>query len=262
MDMVMAKIKDVKAETNSHKTFILDAKVDAIPGQFVMVWIPGLDEKPFSLSYVKGDMGVTVLKLGPFTTEMHTLNEGDMLGVRGPFGRGFKISGDKILIVGGGCGVAPLAPLAEIACNRGKDVTAILGARTASEVLFSERIRKAGARVIITTDDGTAGLKGYTVDALKDLLKEEDFDQCCTCGPEVMMARVVEQTHGKIPTQASLERYFKCGIGICGQCVLDEAGLRVCKEGPVFRYKELIDGEFGKYRRDASGAKIPFGVER
>lgn len=262
MDMVMTRIKDVKVETDRIRTFILDAKADAMPGQFVMVWIPGLDEKPLSLSYTRGAMGVTVLKLGPFTTKMHTLKEGDAVGVRGPFGRGFKISGDKILIVGGGVGVAPLAPLAEKAGKMGKDVTAILGARSGGEVLFAERIRRAGARVIITTDDGTAGLKGYTVDALKDLLKEEDFDQCCTCGPEVMMARVVEQTHGKIPTQASLERYFKCGIGICGQCVLDEAGLRVCKEGPVFRYKELIDGEFGKYRRDASGSKIPFGVER
>lgn len=258
--MLMTRIKKAKEETPRLKTFIFDKKVDGIPGQFVMVWIPGLDEKPFSLSYAKGDMGISVLRLGPFTTKMHSLREGDMVGVRGPFGRGFKISGDKILIVGGGCGVAPLAPLAEEACKRGKDVTAIIGARTGTEVFFDERIKRTGARVIITTDDGTAGLKGFTVDALRDILEVEEFDQCYTCGPEVMMAKVLQQTYGRIPTQASLERYFKCGIGICGQCALDESGLRVCKEGPVFRDKEIMNGEFGKYRRDASGAKLPFGV--
>ncbi len=260
--MAVTKIKSVRAETERIKTFILDEKVDALPGQFIMVWIPGLDEKPLSLSYTQGNMGITVLRLGPFTTRLHSMTEGDLVGVRGPFGRGFKISGDRILIVGGGVGVAPLAPLAEEAGRLGKKVTAILGALTAKEVLFAERIKNAGARVIVTTDDGTAGIKGFTTDALRDILQKEEFDQLCTCGPEGMMAKVLQQTQGKISAQASLERYFKCGVGICGQCVLDEAGLRVCKEGPVFRDKELLDGEFGKYKRDASGAKIPFGVKR
>jgi len=257
--MVITRITKIKAETDNHKTFMLDTKTNAISGQFVMVWIPGVDEKPFSLSYAKGAMGVTVLKLGPFTSRMHNLKVGDKVGVRGPFGRGFKITGDKILIIGGGCGIAPLAPLAEAACKDGKEVTTIIGAKSSKDVFFKKRIENAGARIIITTDDGSAGMKGFTVDALRSLLKEEDFDQCCTCGPEVMMAKVHEQTWGKIPTQFSLERYFKCGIGICGQCALDGSGLRVCKEGPVFRDKELLNGEFGKYCRNAAGAKIPFG---
>ncbi len=256
--MVMTRITEIKAETDNHKTFMFDTKTNAISGQFVMVWIPGFDEKPFSLSYAKGDMGVTVLKLGPFTSRMHGLEVGAKVGIRGPFGRGFKITGDKILIIGGGCGIAPLAPLAEEACKNGKDVTTIIGAKSSKDVFFAKRLEDVGARIIITTDDGSAGMKGFTVDALRSLLKEEDFDQCCTCGPEVMMIKVLEQTWGKIPTQASLERYFKCGIGICGQCSIDEGGLRVCKEGPVFRDKELVNGEFGKYRRDASGARVPW----
>lgn len=262
--MQIARIKKIVKETPRIKTFILDLDVSAIPGQFVMVWLPGVDEKPMSASYVKGDLGITVLKLGEFTRKLFDLKPGDLLGIRGPMGRGFKIYGDDLLIVGGGVGMAPLAPLAEEALRDGKKVTAIVGAVTARELLFVERIKKAGARVLISTDDGSAGKKGFTTDVLAELLEEESFDQCFTCGPEIMMYKVLQLTEEKnIPTQASLHRYFKCGIGICGHCVLDGTGLRVCKEGPTFRDKELKKSfEFGKYWRNAAGQKIYFGGRR
>ncbi|HDH01788.1 MAG TPA: hypothetical protein ENH17_01515 [Nitrospirae bacterium] len=160
--------------------------------------------------------------------------------------------------------MAPLAPLAEDAIKDGKEVTAIIGAITAKELLFVERLEKAGARVFVSTDDGTAGHKGFTTDVLQELLQKETFDQCFTCGPEIMMFKVLNITEDKkIPTQASLHRYFKCGIGICGHCVLDGTGLRVCKEGPTFRDKELRKShEFGYYWRNAAGQKIYFGVKK
>ncbi len=261
-DLLVTRVAEVRKETERIRTVFFDAEVDAIPGQFVMCWIPGLDEKPISLSYTKGRMGITVLQIGPWTKRMGAMQGGEHVGIRGPFGRGFKITGDRILIVGGGVGMAPLAPLAEEARREGREVTAIIGSRTASEVLFADRLEKVGARMIITTDDGSGGIKGFTVDAMADLLKRESFDQCCVCGPEVMAYKVLQLTKDRIPTQASLERYFKCGIGICGQCVLDNSGLRVCKEGPVFRDKEIMDGEFGRYRRDATGIRIPIGAKR
>ncbi len=259
--MQVVEIKKIVRETKRIRTFFLDLDVNAIPGQFVMVWLPGVNEKPMSASYTKGDLGITVLRLGDFTRRLFELSEGDLLGIRGPMGRGFKIYGDRLLLVGGGVGVAPLAPLAEEALRDGKEVTAIVGALTASELLFVDRLKRAGARVLISTDDGTAGRKGFTTDVLAELLEEESFDQCFTCGPELMMAKVLEITRSKrIPTQASLHRYFKCGIGICGQCVLDGTGLRVCKEGPTFRDKELRRShEFGRYWRNAAGQKIYFG---
>ncbi len=262
MGLLITKVAEVRRETERTTTVRFEAEADAIPGQFVMCWIPGLDEKPISLSYIKGRMGITVLQIGPFTKRMASMKVGEFVGIRGPFGRGFKITGDRILIVGGGVGMAPLAPFAEEARRDGREVTAIIGARTASDVLFADRLEKIGTRVIICTDDGSAGIKGFTPDVLADLMKKESFDQCCTCGPEVMMSKIVALTRDKIPTQASLERYFKCGIGICGQCVLDNMGLRVCKEGPVFRDKELLDGEFGRYRRDATGIRFPIGVKK
>jgi dihydroorotate dehydrogenase electron transfer subunit len=262
--MKIARINKIIKETERIKTFILDLKVKAVPGQFGMFWIPGVDEKPMSLSYTNGNMGLTVLKLGPFSKRMHELRVGERIGVRAPLGRGFKLVGEKLLLVGGGVGVAPLAPLAENALAMGKEVTAIIGAMTAKELLFEKRIRRAGAEVLIATDDGTAGKKGYTTDVLREVLKKETFDQCFTCGPEIMMVKVLQQTKEKgIPTQVSLHRYFKCGVGVCGQCAMDDTGYRVCKEGPCFRDKEMErTREFGRYWRDASSRRIPFGGRR
>jgi dihydroorotate dehydrogenase electron transfer subunit len=110
--------------------------------------------------------------------------------------------------------------------------------------------------VIITTDDGSLGIRGFTTDALKGLLKEESFDCVYTCGPEMMMKKVFGlcKEFG-VECQASLERYMKCGIGVCGQCCID--GLRVCKDGPVFSSEQLrkLD-EFGVFERNKSGCKV------
>jgi dihydroorotate dehydrogenase electron transfer subunit len=133
-----------------------------------------------------------------------------------------------------------------------------VGAVTRRELLFVDRVEEAGAKVIITTDDGTCGIKCFTTHALEDELNAERYDECFTCGPEVMMYKVLEiaKKHG-VPTQVSMERYFKCGIGLCGACVMDDGGLRVCKEGPNFRDIEIEKfKDFGKYSRDASGKKI------
>jgi dihydroorotate dehydrogenase electron transfer subunit len=262
--MKIATVKKIIQETERIKTFILDLKTSAVPGQFGMFWIPGVDEKPMSLSYVNGSLGFTVLKMGPFSRKMHEVREGARIGVRGPMGRGFKLKGEKIIIVGGGVGVAPLAPLVEKARAQNIEVTAIVGAMTAKELLFVDRIRSSGAKVFLATDDGTAGIKGFTTDVLRELLSEGTYDQCYTCGPEIMMVKVMDQTRKRgIPTQVSLHRYFKCGIGICGQCAMDDTGFRVCKEGPCFRDKEMEKTkEFGSYWRDASSRRIPLGGKK
>jgi dihydroorotate dehydrogenase electron transfer subunit len=261
--MQLTKITKITEETRHIRTIRVEKEVSAIPGQFVMVWIPGIDEKPMSLSYTTSRMGITVLVKGPFTKRLAEMREGDLLGIRGPYGRGFKISGDKLLLVGGGVGVAPIAPLAEKAAEQDKDVTAVIGATTAEDLLFVDRIKRTGAEVYISTDDGSAGTKGFTTDVTSNLLKEKSFDQCFACGPEIMMVKLLNQMKKKkIPTQLSLERYFKCGIGICGHCALDYSGLRVCRDGPVFTDIELENvSEIGKYWRGPSGTKLFFNKE-
>ncbi len=256
--MNIVPIKEVVKETKNIKTFRLDLDLLALPGQYVMLWIPGYDEKPLSISYPGRNMGVTVLKKGATTTRMHEMKPGAPVGVRGPFGRAFKISGKRVIAVGGGVGMAPIAPLVEKAIARGCEVTVIVGAVTERELLFADRVEKAGANMIITTDDGTCGKKCFTTHALEEELQTLKYDECFTCGPEIMMVKVLDIAKKyEVPTQVSMERYFKCGIGICGACVVDDDGLRVCKEGPNFRDVEVEKfKDFGKYTRDASGKRI------
>ncbi|HIP84349.1 MAG TPA: dihydroorotate dehydrogenase electron transfer subunit [Methanothermococcus okinawensis] len=250
----ICKIKEIVVETPTVKTFILDRKFLFRPGQFAMLWLPGVDEKPFGYS---SDRSFTVAKVGRFTEAMHNLKEGDLIGVRGPYGTSFEPLGDRILGVAGGIGAVPVVTAVEEFSRKGFEVTTILGACTKEELLFVERFRRCG-ELILCTDDGTLGYHGFTTEMLERLLREDDkFDLIITCGPELMMKKVVEiGRRYNIPVQVSLERYMKCGIGLCGHCALDDEGLCVCKDGPVFWEDKLrYISEFGRYRRDGSGSK-------
>jgi len=251
------KIKSVVEENRKVKTFFFDKKIQAYPGQFVMVWIPGLDEKPFSISYVN-PFGVTVHEVGPFTEKLVKVKKGEELGIRGPYGNTFELKGKKICLVGGGCGIIPLAFLTENAIKKKLNVTSIIGSKTKDDLFFLNRIKKSSTKVIITTDDGSIGIKGFASDAFEKLLNKEKFDCVYTCGPELMMKKVFDicEKH-RIDCQASLERYMKCGFGLCGTCCLDD--VRVCKDGPVFNSDQLSKlSEFGKLKRDKSGYKVYF----
>jgi dihydroorotate dehydrogenase electron transfer subunit len=134
-------------------------------------------------------------------------------------------------------------------------VTAV-GAKNAEELLFVERANASG-EVHIATDDGSRGFHGF-VPALADkLLGRGSFQQVITCGPEKMMYAVVDLARKRgVPVQASLERYMKCGIGICDACALDDK--LVCVDGSIFTGEQLAGSEdFGHYRRDKSGRRIP-----
>jgi dihydroorotate dehydrogenase electron transfer subunit len=229
-----------------------------------MVWIPEVDEIPLSISIFGpgGIAGVTVKEVGDATRALCRKKESDLIGVRGPYGNGFSFLGEKALIVAGGIGVAPLAPLAEKLVERGIDVTFLLGVATRDDLVFLERIEGClfnKSKLIVTTEDGSYGTKGFVTDSLVELLKEEKYDIIYTCGKERMMVEVFKiAEENSIPIQASLERYMKCGIGLCGHCILDPLGLRVCVDGPVFNSEVLRKlTDFGKYKRDATGRKTP-----
>ncbi len=257
---VGVRIKDIVAETHDTKTFILDRAIDAKPGQFVMVWIPRIDEKPFTITGSGKSLAITVKERGGATKAMHNMKKGDILGIRGPYGDGTYdlTKKKKIMLVCGGCGTLGLVLLLEEAMRKGISVDAIIGADTKKNILFADKFRKLGADVIITTDDGSAGKKGFATSVLEERLKIQKYDAIYTCGPEIMMQSVLKlgMMHG-VEVQASLERWMKCGFGICGGCALDPSGLRVCKDGPVFKTDVLKDIEgFGTMTRDKSGAKV------
>lgn len=221
-------------------------------GQFIMVWLPGIDEKPYVVSYLGPNrFGITILERGEFSTALCGLEEGSRVGFRGPYGRGFwdtDRDGGAVLI-GGGCGMATLGVLK----HRLPDATLVQGAATERDVIFTTRFPNQ----IIYTEDGSMGCRGLPTDWLEDAVQDDAVDRVYVCGPELMTVRVLDICRrAGVPCQASVERYMKCGIGVCGQCEID--GRLACKDGPVFSAEELGRlPSFGKITRDKSGAPIP-----
>ena len=241
----------------------------ASPGQFAMMWLKGVDEKPMGIASCNADgvISFAVAKIGEATTAFHKLKKGDLLGIRGPFGNGFNIKGKKIAAIGGGTGIAPTKFLIDVALKEGIDVTLFHGARTKDELayrIYFEELAKKNKLFHYkpSTDDGTYGFSGFSTDCCEDSLEEgEEYDQIYTCGPELMMYTAWKKANElKIPIEASLaDRYFKCAIGLCGQCTVDPVGLRLCIDGPVLNQDQLKEiTDFGKFARDKYGRKEPF----
>ena len=249
-------ILELVRETLTTMTYRFRGDFGGQPGQFLMVWIPRYDELPMAISYLGAVKGITVHDYGDATHAFATFSAGDRIGVRGPYGNAFRLEGEKVLAVGGGSGMASMIAAIEAFAQQGAQVVTAVGAKTAAELLFVERANSAG-EVHIATDDGSRGFAGFAPTLAEKLVDREKFDQILTCGPERMMKAVVDFAKKRdIPVQASVERYMKCGIGICDACSLDDQ--LVCLDGPIFTAEQLERfEEFGKFRRDKSGRRVP-----
>ncbi len=257
----IVRITKIVDEADGIKSIFLGKRIEAKPGQFVMLWIPRMDEKPFALAYIEKDgFGLTVAAVGPFSNKLCSMKPGDKIGFRGPYGTSYTLDDGlkKIAMVGGGYGAASLALLAEQAIEKGIEVIFINGAKTKDKLIYENRIKQLGiSKFIITTDDGSYGMKGRTTDALEEVLRKEKIDKVFACGPEMMLKKVAEKFIEKnIKCEVSIERYFKCGFGLCGHCCIDPIGIRVCVEGPVVDAKIIQQlTEFGNYHRLKSSRK-------
>lgn len=263
-NLITLPIKEIKDEVKDIKTFYFDFELKSKPGQFVMLWIPDVDQKPFSIGYDNGKkFGLTIFKRGRATEKLFEMKAGDKVGISGPYGTNFSVKDNThYIIVAGGYGSAPLAFLAE-KLQKKENVTIdfCIGSRNKDLLLFEERLKKLkNINLHIATDDGSQGHHGFVTDLLPSLLEKETKQNklTVTCGPEIMEKKVLEACNEyNIDCEISLERYMKCGIGVCGQCCVDPLGICMCKEGPVLS-RELVNKitEFGKYHRDKSGKKI------
>ncbi len=232
------------------------------PGQFLMIWVPGVDEIPMSVSVITDEhLGFTVVPVGPATNALAALKKGDWIGIRGPFGRGFLVVSGRVLVIGGGSGMASLKPLIHELIKNNADVTVIVAAKTKNSLLFNKELSKIkGIDVIVATDDGSLGHKALATEIAEGVLKQNKFDMIYTCGPELMMKHVYTlAVDHDTRIEVSLERFMKCGCGICGSCAMDPTGDLVCVTGPVFSGEKLsrLD-EFGAYRRNSMGIKKLF----
>ncbi len=259
----------IQTETPTIKSYQIKAPAiaeEAEPGQFVMVWIPSVDEIPMSISWIDTSTGIiefAAREVGDATTQLHNLSTGMRLGLRGPLGKGYTFphqTTQPILIAAGGCGSAPLLFAAQRAVNLGHEIHVILGASTKAELLYRTQFTELASSITLTTDDGSTGIRGTTIDGLVHFLKlqKTHIGICLGCGPESMLKALIELClKHQIQTQVSLERYMKCGVGLCGHCIIDDHGTRVCTEGPVFDGKLLHNTDFGKLIRDGTGRRIP-----
>lgn len=226
-------IKKIIKENFRTKSFITNEKIKAKPGQFIMVWLPRKAEKPFSVTD-NNPLTFTVMSVGSFTKTLNKeIKKGDKIWYRGPFGKGvFKPVKGKKILVSGGCGCVPLYFFAKN-LRRKEAIRVIVGAKTKKELLFERKFKKLGLRVIVTTDDGSKGIKGFTTDVLKEILEKEKIACVYGCGPEAMLKKTAEICDKfKTKYQLSLEALMKCGFGVCGSC--SRGGKLVCLDGPVF----------------------------
>lgn len=261
------QIKKVIEETPTIRTIVFEDEysIASMPGQFLMVWIPPIEELPMSVGIENVESckfaAVTVRKYGIGSTALYHKQVGDLIGIRGPYGNCFSVPENlrNALLIGGGTGLVPLVRLFSNLLHDRIQASLIMGARTKNEILFEHKVRKLLAdsnlndTVAFSTDDGTYGFSGSTVDLAESILVSKKFEIMYTCGPELMMKGV--QNLGErfsIPVEASLERYMKCAIGICGSCCINDK--LVCRDGTIFdsmNLKQLT--EFGSSYRDKSG---------
>lgn len=241
---------------DSYDTKTLEFQWDekASPGQFIMVWVPGMEEIPMSLSKTDRIKSITVKCIGKDTEKLHNLNIGSPLRIRGPYGKGFDLKKNKkMLIIGGGVGTASIIPAVK---ESGADT--IIGARTDKDLIMDDIAEKYTKNLWISTDDGSRGFHGNVVQLMKEKVQEKKYEMVIACGPEIMLYHLYNAcVELDIDCQLSMERHMKCGAGVCGCCVID--GMRVCKDGPVFT-KEQVSGmsEFGVSSRDECGRVINF----
>ncbi len=227
------------------------------PGNFFMLNY-NCTQKPFSVSSYDGDViGFTIQDRGDCSKKMISAKAGEYFGLTGPLGNSFDVGQSKnVLLIGGGIGSAPIKYLAETFIDMNIKFSAIFGARNVDFIKYLFDLDKKCDKVRYYTDDGTYGTKGFVTDDLDETLKTESFDAICLCGPEKMMVKTIDIVGDRIKNiQISMERYMKCGVGICGSCVLDDISARVCEDGPVFSYFDTIVNcrEFGKYHRNGLG---------
>ena len=222
---------------------------EAMPGQFVMLGAPGYFlRRPISICQIDRAGGFLRLVFeikGGGTRALAGLDVNMSVKMLGPLGRGFSVpEGKRAILIGGGIGTPPMLSLAMDT----PDVTAILGFRNADAVILKEEFDAVCGDVILCTDDGSGGEKGFVTDALQRLLGTSKPDLICACGPIPMLrcvAQIANSHH--LPAQLSLEERMACGVGACRGCgvhMLDENGKRVigrvCKDGPVFSSDRIL----------------------
>jgi len=217
------------------------------PGMFVQLQINRemlLLRRPLSIADLDAAAGTVTFiyrRIGKGTAAMTSLQPRESINCLGPLGHGFAMTAKRPLLIGGGLGIAPLLFVANRLAGQA-DI--LMGGRCRQEMFWPDLFRPYARKIFITTDDGSMGTKGFTIDLLPTLLQQEKYDQIIVCGPEIMMRGVAKiAAAASIPCQVSLEKRMACGLGACLSCSCDTNDghrVKVCKDGPVFWAQEVL----------------------
>lgn len=223
---------------------------EMLPGQFAEIRVDGSSttflRRPISINYVdrrKNELWLLIQLVGDGTRRLGEAKAGDRINVVLPLGNGFTMPqtpSDKLLLIGGGVGTAPMLYLGEQLAKNGSRPIFLLGARSYQDLLQLEQFAQYG-EVYVTTEDGSQGERGYVTQ--HSVLDKKNFEMIYTCGPKPMMMAVAKYAKSKgIECEVSLENTMACGIGACLCCVENttEGHLCVCKDGPVFNINKLL----------------------
>lgn len=242
MKQAIYKITENTRLTESVYKMVLSGDISDItsPGQFVNIKIGGFFlRRPISVcDYEDGNITLVYKVVGGGTETLSKMQSGDELDCLSGLGNGFSLeeSGDIPVLIGGGVGIPPLYALCKKLISEGKKPTVILGFNTKMEIFYEEEFRKLGVPVLVTTVDGSYGVKGYVTDALNDI----DYSYFYTCGPEPMFYAIEQNI--KTQGQYSFEERMGCGFGACMGCSCKTlyGNKRICKDGPVLKREEII----------------------
>lgn len=256
---IRARLTDVIEESTSIKTFVLvpEDKFSFKTGQFIELSVDGIGEAPFTPSsspLVTEKLEVTVMKTGYVTDYMHMLKPGVFMGIRGPYGTGYPVEtffGKEVLILGGGCGLAPIRSLLfTLESIKDKLVKVILcyGSKSAADCIYKplfDRLNHTekfeAYRTVDKAEEGWDGSVGVATTLLNKIKIDIQNSIAVVCGPPVMMKfgtiRLLEMGYSDDQIYLSMEENMSCGLGKCGHCMMGE--FFVCRDGPVFTYKEI-----------------------
>jgi len=254
-----AKLVDVIEESPLIKTFVLIPEREFVfsTGQFIELSVDGVGEAPFTPSsspLVSDKLEVTVMKTGYVTKIMHELKPGAVMGIRGPYGRGYPVKsfeGKEVLILGGGCGLAPIRSLLftlEHMKDKLEKVILCYGSKSPTDCIYKPLFSRLNSidkfeayRTVDRTEEGWDGPVGVATALLDKIKVKIENSVAVVCGPPIMMKfgtiRILEMGYRDDQIYLSMEKNMSCGLGKCGHCMMGE--FFVCKDGPVFTYKEI-----------------------
>lgn len=246
----MKKIIETTITENTRVTkdiykLIVKADVDGEPGQFVQVRLPSNEftlRRPLGIATIRnGQLTMFYRIVGQGTQFLSTCKAGDPINILAPLGNNFNVTGEKILLVGGGLGLAPLL----FAASKSKAADVVIGGKNIDEaLLWEEEFRNLTQKMFTATDDGSYGHNGFVTELLPDILKSMHYDRILVCGPEIMMRKVADiAKEYNIECQVSMEKRMACGLGACLSCSTDTINGRkkICKDGPIFNAEVVFN---------------------